>query len=158
MATKQELDRVEELREKGIAVAGLATIWFGSVGKNGWPDCDVCKHIEGRHVPNEAVVDGKTVNGPWANMCLMHFAQVGVGLGTGRGQAILRTVEDERKRREREPRDALTVGAVLRSMPKAEDDFTTDEEAEAEFEPRSPVRECHHLDHASVSGRYDDDR
>ena len=37
---------------------------------------------------NEATVDGKTIYGPWANMCEAHFIEVGVGLGTGRGQKL----------------------------------------------------------------------
>jgi hypothetical protein len=36
-----------------------------------------------------AVVDGKTRLGPWANMCEAHFAQYGVGLGTGKGQRLI---------------------------------------------------------------------
>ena len=43
--------------------------------------CDLC--------PTEDEViahyDGKTQWGPWANMCEKHFAEVGVGLGTGKG-------------------------------------------------------------------------
>ncbi len=44
-------------------------------------NCDICKG-EIRTV----YVDGATMGGPWANMCLGCFAQHGVGLGTGRGQ------------------------------------------------------------------------
>lgn len=37
----------------------------------------------------EAKYDGATVMGPWANMCVEHWAQYGVGrLGTGYGQKL----------------------------------------------------------------------
>lgn len=43
--------------------------------------------------PGEAVralFDAKTTEGPWANMCVAHMSQYGVGLGTGRGQVLVR--------------------------------------------------------------------
>ena len=43
--------------------------------------CDVCHSQVG-----EEFVDGRTVYGPWANMCHDCFKQIGVGLGTGKGQ------------------------------------------------------------------------
>ena len=44
--------------------------------------CDICSAtLKGR--PH---VDGKTQTGPWANMCTRCHMEVGVGLGTGRGQ------------------------------------------------------------------------
>lgn len=55
------------------------------------PDCDICKYVgppPGK--PKQpAAYDGKTVEGPWANMCEFHFKQYGVGLGTGRGQKLV---------------------------------------------------------------------
>jgi len=44
--------------------------------------CDVC------HKPftENIMFDGKTVYGPWANMCMSCFNDIGVGLGTGLGQ------------------------------------------------------------------------
>jgi len=48
-----------------------------------------------RHIPNcdfcgeEAKVDGKTVKGPWANMCGSCFAAYGIGLGAGKGQVLV---------------------------------------------------------------------
>jgi hypothetical protein len=45
------------------------------------PKCDFCNGV--------AVVDGKTRFGPWANMCPLHFATYGVGLGLGKGQFLL---------------------------------------------------------------------
>lgn len=47
--------------------------------------CDFCDEDHRR----KAVVDGKTIFGPWANMCLVHFSLYGIGLGTGRGQRIV---------------------------------------------------------------------
>jgi len=46
------------------------------------PKCDFCKS-------REAVVDGRTQLGPWAYMCIEHFAAFGVGLGLGKGQFLL---------------------------------------------------------------------
>lgn len=44
------------------------------------PKCNFCDY--------PALYDGKTVMGPWANMCNLHFGQFGVGLGLGRGQKL----------------------------------------------------------------------
>lgn len=41
----------------------------------------------GQKVP--AAVDGKTKDGPWANMCDECHTKFGVGLGTGRGQRLI---------------------------------------------------------------------
>lgn len=38
---------------------------------------------------HDAVYDGKTKMGPWANMCAIAFKRHGVGLGTGRGQKLV---------------------------------------------------------------------
>lgn len=38
------------------------------------------------HPIGEKFIDGKTTNGPWANMCLNCARVNGVGLGMGRGQ------------------------------------------------------------------------
>jgi len=43
--------------------------------------CDVCK-ADSLH----EYVDGATRMGPWANMCMDCFHEVGRGLGTGVGQ------------------------------------------------------------------------
>lgn len=48
------------------------------------PFCDFC-----RAGSTKAEYDGKTHHGPWANMCRVHFATHGVGLGTGRGQRLI---------------------------------------------------------------------
>lgn len=50
------------------------------------PNCDICRS-EGS--TKSAKYDGKTIMGPWANMCAPHFKQYGVGLGTGRGQRLV---------------------------------------------------------------------
>jgi len=44
------------------------------------PKCDFCEFAAG--------FDGKTKQGPWANMCKLHFDIHGVGLGTGLGQEL----------------------------------------------------------------------
>jgi hypothetical protein len=44
-------------------------------------NCDICKVSLPR-----CFVDGKTVMGPWACMCLGCFSKYGVGIGQGKGQ------------------------------------------------------------------------
>lgn len=43
--------------------------------------CDLCK----APIAND-FVDGRTIGGPWANMCLDCHAVNGAGLGLGKGQ------------------------------------------------------------------------
>ena len=43
-------------------------------------NCDFCHEI------HNWFVDGKTLIGPWAIMCSIHFPLLGVGLGIGKGQ------------------------------------------------------------------------
>lgn len=43
--------------------------------------CDCCSDPFG-----SVMYDGRTVQGPWANMCETCFKRFGVGLGIGRGQ------------------------------------------------------------------------
>ena len=53
------------------------------------PECDICKYEEHKEgVP--AAYDGKTVHGPWGYMCEKHFGTHGVGLGTGKGQRLVK--------------------------------------------------------------------
>lgn len=52
------------------------------------PTCDIHKFEKGQDGV-EAKYDGKTVMGPWANMCEECFQQYGSGLGTGRGQRLV---------------------------------------------------------------------
>lgn len=44
--------------------------------------CDIC------HGPfvEDIMFDAATYHGPWANMCMHCFNEIGVGLGTGVGQ------------------------------------------------------------------------
>jgi len=48
--------------------------------------CDLCQSplSTRKHPPD--YVDGKTTDGPWANMCISCWATHGIGLGTGLGQ------------------------------------------------------------------------
>jgi hypothetical protein len=43
--------------------------------------CDLCNKED-----LTSFVDGRTVLGPWANMCCDCFVEFGTGLGIGRGQ------------------------------------------------------------------------
>jgi hypothetical protein len=49
--------------------------------------CDFCKQLDG--TLTRATVDGRTVLGPWADLCERHFKELGVGLGLGRGQRLV---------------------------------------------------------------------
>lgn len=51
-------------------------VWMGSE-----PKCDVCQAV-----PADRFVDGKTIHGPWAMLCLKCHKRMGVGVGQGRGQ------------------------------------------------------------------------
>jgi hypothetical protein len=56
------------------------------------PPCDICTSLDGKDgvKAEPAVIDGRTVHGPWANMCPTHWRLVGVGrLGTGFGQRLV---------------------------------------------------------------------
>lgn len=50
------------------------------------PKCDFCTN---GGVDTPAHFDGKTLFGPWAYMCSLHFAAYGVGLGLGVGQKLI---------------------------------------------------------------------
>lgn len=51
--------------------------------------CDICAAEQRLPVPN-AAVDGRTINGPWANMCDVCWLIHGVGkFGTGYGQRLI---------------------------------------------------------------------
>lgn len=41
----------------------------------------------------DAFVDGKTIFGPWANMCPKCHQSYGIGLGTGKGQKYERQAD-----------------------------------------------------------------
>lgn len=55
--------------------------WMGSK-----PKCDFCGEPE-----PIVFVDGKTVYGPWAIMCMCCYSNKGVGLGPGKGQRYERS-------------------------------------------------------------------
>lgn len=68
------------------------------------PPCDICKmnagDMKGENVAL-AKYDARTVAGPWANMCVTHFALHTNGeLGTGKGQRLevepVQTPDDSR--------------------------------------------------------------
>lgn len=46
------------------------------------PPCDLC--TDG----TLARYDAKTVQGPWGNLCALHFETYGIGLGVGKGQEL----------------------------------------------------------------------
>jgi len=46
------------------------------------PKCRFCN--------TTAQYDGKTKNGPWTYMCQIHFNEYGIGLGTGKGQRLVK--------------------------------------------------------------------
>jgi len=51
------------------------------------PICDFCEL--------KAEYDGKTkLRGAWANMCINHFIEAGVGLGLGKGQRLILSKDD----------------------------------------------------------------
>jgi len=54
----------------------MATEWLGS------KVCDFCK----KDVSGSKFVDGKTVYGPWAVMCMECYREKGSGIGQGLGQ------------------------------------------------------------------------
>lgn len=51
------------------------------------PNCTFCFN-NGLGTP--ASYDGKTDSGPWAFMCETHFKIYGTGLGTGKGQRLIK--------------------------------------------------------------------
>lgn len=53
--------------------------WHGT-----WPSpCQLCGRPLDRQ---EHFIDGATVYGPWALMCVFCHSELGLGLGTGKGQ------------------------------------------------------------------------
>ena len=84
MPTPSDVARFNKLLKSKEIIPGFSTKWKGSTQM-----CDVCRFMDKKDKPAEAVVDGKTTMGPWAKMCESHFVQYGIGLGTGRGQALV---------------------------------------------------------------------
>jgi hypothetical protein len=63
----------------------MATKWIGS-GDGSAPECDFAKAQGVKHNMAPGFVDGRTIYGPWALMCIDCHTRNGVGLGTGKGQ------------------------------------------------------------------------
>lgn len=55
----------------------MAKTWMGIPPSK----CDIC----GSAI-TDTFIDGKTIHGPWGNMCPECHKRFGCGLGTGRGQ------------------------------------------------------------------------
>lgn len=51
------------------------------------PNCDVCES-QGKRIPAE--YDAKTRGGCWAMLCKAHFQTLGLSLGIGKGQRLIR--------------------------------------------------------------------
>lgn len=60
----------------------------------------------------DAEYDGRTITGPWANMCESCYLSLGVGLGTGKGQRLI-VGEAPKRDRQAEFRAAFARGASL---------------------------------------------
>lgn len=48
--------------------------------------CDFC---QSNNLIKRALYDGKTRLGYWSYMCQEHFYELGLGLGTGKGQRLI---------------------------------------------------------------------
>ena len=72
---EDEIKEALNLFEQGMAVPNKAV--FTAIPER----CSFCAH--------QALVDGKTTRIGWANMCLAHFIQVGIGIGLGKGQVLI---------------------------------------------------------------------
>jgi hypothetical protein len=72
---KEQVKEALNLFEQGIAVPNKAV--FTAIPER----CSFCAH--------HALVNGKTTRIGWANMCLAHFIQVGIGIGLGKGLVLI---------------------------------------------------------------------
>lgn len=52
------------------------------------PNCDIHAYVHHK-LGVLAAYDGKTKDGPWANMCEQCFKTHGIGLGLGKGQRLV---------------------------------------------------------------------
>ncbi len=75
MATKEDVQRALNLFEREERVEGITHFDLRR-------PCSLCPNVV-------ALVDGKTLEGPWAYMCVVCFSRFGVGLGSGLGQVML---------------------------------------------------------------------
>ena len=76
MATKEDVHKVLELVTQNKIELNLSVEIASPI------KCDLCP-------APQALVDGKTTTGIWADMCIPCFSAHGVGLGVGRGQALI---------------------------------------------------------------------
>ena len=76
----RKCNSVDELQELGKSEKGCSC---KNININ---ICDFCKE-NGKDI--SAVIDGKTIYGPWAGMCLDCAKKYGKGLGTGIGQVFV---------------------------------------------------------------------
>ena len=77
MASIAETQEALNIFERGEDSPGK----MARIGRKPIP-CDLCPNIV-------ALVDGATLEGPWAYLCAICFMRQGVGLGPGRGQVML---------------------------------------------------------------------
>lgn len=82
------------------------------------PTCDIHEYEKGVKGV-EAQYDGKTVRGPWANMCEDCFQSHGIGLGTGRGQRLI--VGEKPEESKSDKRSALLAAIESGDFDAAED-------------------------------------
>jgi len=80
------------------------------------PKCDMA----GCETP--AMYDAKTFTGHWANLCQWHFRQIGVGLGTGKGQELKRIFKLD------ELTPEASSAAIYKTRKALEDDELSDNE------------------------------
>ena len=96
--TDEDMDDLEDLIGDGDRLDEIMGVMGGEVPRtrddhtkvcvSKIPDCDFCEN------GTKARYDGKTVMGPWANMCQAHLAIYGIGLGLGKGQEYILDKED----------------------------------------------------------------
>lgn len=75
MTTANEVKEAMNIWEGQEPIPGKAVIIHAQTC------CDMCMQ--------PSLVDGKTKQGSWANMCLQHFHSHGIGLGIGKGQVLI---------------------------------------------------------------------
>lgn len=57
--------------------------------------CDICHYHEGALAV--AYYDTKTRGGPWANVCQRHMDETGSGIGVGKGQRFIYSVQVQKE-------------------------------------------------------------
>lgn len=84
MASSEDMAKLDDLVSSGKIVQ------WESAPMTKWEECDLCGSVGQR-----AVVDGVTIRGGWAYMCRRCFEREGVGLGVGKGQALIYSEPDD---------------------------------------------------------------